>query len=180
MINDPRRLYSCLSGLIADPPTLSSIRKATTASIQSTAAAIAKVEREYAAWSDSVTPALRVSERNGFTEPLAIILALRGCTVRLLLHRPIVLAAIRQQRGLQSRAATPTRGDSGGKQLAMDLQQRDVAFGISLAAVIETGVMTVRLLKEGTVNEELSAPWYQLFFGEPCFDPSRFRPSYLI
>lgn len=163
------RLYSALSGLVTDPPTLSSVRSATTDSIQAAALATYNLERDYALWSDSVAPEFRLIS-TGYTDPLAVVLGLRGATMRLLLHRPIVLAAVRQQHGVQTRPASPTGKDDRPRQHAMETQQRNHAFGISLAAVIETATMTVWLLERGaSETDALSAPWYQLFYGKHLF-----------
>ncbi|KAK4688410.1 hypothetical protein P7C73_g1703, partial [Tremellales sp. Uapishka_1] len=163
------RLYCALSGLVTDPPTLASTRSATTDSIQAAGSATYKLERDYALWSDSVCPELQCSP-SGYVDPLAIVLGLRGATMRLLLHRPIVLAAIRDRFGLQSRAPSPTRGVSRSLVHALDAQQRNLAFGTSLAAVIETAIMTVWLLEKGASGSgNLSAPWYQLFYAMNAF-----------
>lgn len=144
---------------------MSSTRSATTESIQAAALATYNLERDYALWSDSVAPELRLST-HGYTDPLAVVLGLRGATMRLLLHRPIVLAAVRQQNGLQTRPTSPTGKDQRPRQHAMEMQQRNHAFGSSLAAVIETATLTVRLLeKNSSDTDALSAPWYQLFYG---------------
>ncbi|ORY24551.1 fungal-specific transcription factor domain-domain-containing protein [Naematelia encephala] len=163
------RLYSALSDLVTEPPALSSLRSTTADSIQTAALAAYKLEKEYAHWSDSVCSELRLS-LNGFMDPLGVVLALRGMTMRLLLHRPIVLAAIRQQCGMQSRAGSPEETDQKPLQRTMEIQQRSFAFGLSLAAVIETATMTVWLLeKGGTGVGALSAPWYQLFYATNAF-----------
>lgn len=168
-------LYTRLSDLISNPPfLLTSSWAAQPASIRDAAAAVARLEREYADWVDSIDPALALPPPPGVkAEPLAYVLALRGCTARLLLHRPIVIGAIRQQNGLLSRPGSPTREGRSRKRLNEE-QGRDVAFGISLAAMIETSVISVQMLKESSALEmNMSAPWYQLFYGErrpQCFE----------
>lgn len=161
------RLFTRLSDLISDPPFLLSQWQSSTASVRDSAAAVARLEREYADWADSIDPALSLSPSDGKgAHPLAYVLALRGCTARLLLHRPIVIGAIRQHNGLLSRPVSPTSAEKSRKYLN-DQQERDIAFGISLAAMIETSVISVQMLKESSALESnLSAPWYQLFYGK--------------
>ena len=160
-----RDLYRSLSGLVLDPPTLSSVRSASTSAIHTAANASYHLEQEYAKWADSQAPELRYS-----IPPVnahAAVLALRGFTMRLLLHRPLVLAAIRQHMGIHSRATSPASGVHVPTLRSLELQQRNIAFGTSLAALIETAIGTVGLLEASKHDAVvLSAPWYQLFYGK--------------
>jgi hypothetical protein len=159
-----RHLYRALSGLVVDPPSLPSSRRATVSTIQAAANASYHIEREYTNWCDSLDPDLRPNLPPANAH--AAVLALRGLTMRLLLHRPLVLAAIRQQFGIQSRAPSPEARQHLPTQRSLDLQQRNIAFGMSVAAVIETSVLIVGLLDASTrAAVVLSAPWYQLFYG---------------
>lgn len=120
------------------------------------------LEKEYANWADSLPAELSIDNpTRTLNDPLVVVLALRGLTMRLLLHRRVVLLAIRQHLGL-SRSTSR----AGSQVQLLEAQQRDIAFGISLAAVIETAGQIADLL-EKIVDKPiiLNAPWYLLFYG---------------
>ena len=137
-------------------------------SIQNATLSIYQIEREYAIWSDGIEPGLSIDldEPMG---PLAHVLGLRGLTMRLLLHRPVLLLAIRERYGMQSRPPSPNVSSSrtkGSALRALESSQRHLAFGVTTAAVIDTSILTIRLLQTGAAGpESRSAPWYQLFYG---------------
>ncbi len=155
-----RRLYRGLSDVISNPPI--SFRNASPEFVASVTAQLYHLEKEYAAWSEAVTPELNFAHHPP-TSALSTVLALRGLTLRLLLHRRVMLAAIREHIGQRSRCGTPTSAMTSVQYV--ESRQRHLAFGISLGLVIETAIQTVQIL-EGRTGEPLvlSAPWYLLFY----------------
>lgn len=146
--------------MISNPPI--SFRNASPEFVSSVTSQMYHLEKEYAQWSESVTEELNFSQGLP-TSALSTVLALRGLTLRLLLHRRVMLAAIREHLSPRSRSGTPTSAMTSVQYV--ESRQRNLAFGISLGLVIETAVQTVQVLDGNAVQPlVLSAPWYLLFY----------------
>ena len=136
--------------------------------LEAAATATASLELEYAKWCDTVAPELQADvDDDHFIQPLGLALALRGTTMRLLLHRPVLLGYIREHVGSRTNTSTVMRPHTEGKrQRVLGENKHHIAVGFSLAAVIETATTMVTLLVGGGSGPgALSAPWYQLFYG---------------
>ncbi|RSH81658.1 uncharacterized protein EHS24_007838 [Apiotrichum porosum] len=126
-----------------------------------------RLESAYALWCDSVDPDLNFVHAPP-TSALATVLALRGLTLRLLLHRRVMLTGIRDHLGVRSRSTTPTGPATSLKFL--EARQREINFGLSIGIIIDTAVFTIRIL-DSQCSEDLvlSAPWYLLFYSMNSF-----------
>ncbi|BEI98956.1 hypothetical protein CcaverHIS631_0312550 [Cutaneotrichosporon cavernicola] len=164
-MSDSIRLYRGLSDVISNPPI--SFRNASPEFVSSVTEQLYQLEKQYAAWSEAVTPELNFAHHPP-TCALSTVLALRGLTLRLLLHRRVMLAAIREHIGQRSRSGTPISAMTSVQYV--ESRQRHHAFGISLGLVIETAIQTAQVL-EGRTGEPLvlSAPWYLLFYSMNSF-----------
>ncbi|BEI83395.1 hypothetical protein CcaverHIS002_0312630 [Cutaneotrichosporon cavernicola] len=140
-MSDSIRLYRGLSDVISNPPI--SFRNASPEFVSSVTEQLYQLEKQYAAWSEAVTPELNFAHHPP-TCALSTVLALRGLTLRLLLHRRVMLAAIREHIGQRSRSGTP------------------------ISAM--TSVQLPKFLR-GRTGEPLvlSAPWYLLFYSMNSF-----------
>lgn len=157
--SDFSRLNRALSDIIENPISSRGDDKLLERVVEDTY----QLEKDYAVWADALPSDLGFGNLTPeHIDPLVVVLALRGHSMRLLLHRRVVTFAIRRHLGL---AQYSSRG--GANLQLLESQQRDIAFGISLAAVIETAVQTVHLLTIASESDVvLNAPWYLLFYGE--------------
>ncbi|GMK53476.1 hypothetical protein CspeluHIS016_0100620 [Cutaneotrichosporon spelunceum] len=164
-MGDSIRLYQGLSDVISNPPI--SFRNASPEFVSSVTEQMYQLEKQYAAWSEAVTPELNFTNHPP-TSALSTVLALRGLTLRLLLHRRVMLAGLREHIGPRSRSSTPISAMTSIQYV--ESRQRHHAFGMSLALVIETAIQTAQVL-EGRTDEPLvlSAPWYLLFYSMNAF-----------
>jgi hypothetical protein len=130
--------------------------------------AVSQLERNYALWADSVPRDLNIDSYPDAKQasPQAAVLALRSLTLRLLLHRPIIVAAVRRQNNVQSRAASPTGQHRKTNQAALESRSIHLSTGTSISAVVATAVQMVRILNEMDLETALNARWYQLSYCE--------------
>lgn len=157
---DSIRLHQVLADVVSNPPV--SFRHASPEFVRSVVSQTHSLEQGYAAWCDGAH-----LNDVGHPDPrLATVLTLRGLTMRLLLHRRVMLAAIHDY--------IPGGARHGAVHSETSLQHlearhRDLAFGISLGIIIETAIHTINILDHGHADASLSAPWYQLFYAMNAF-----------
>jgi len=151
---DAIRLYQALSDVISNPPK--SFQNASSDFVHAIESQTHQLEKAYANWCDTA----RLNDASNRNTELATVLTLRGLTMRMLLHRRVMLAGIHEYipGGSHRRPRTSLEH--------LEARQRDLVFGISLGLIIETAVHTIRILETPTDEDVLSAPWYQLFYGE--------------
>lgn len=157
---DSIRLHQALADVVSNPPV--SFRHASPAFVRSVVQQTHSLEQTYAAWCDVAA----LNESSVPDARLATVLTLRGLTMRLLLHRRVMLAAIHDYIPGGARHGQVT-ADTSLQHL--DARHRDLAFGISLGVIIETAIHTIGILDHDDADASLSAPWYQLFYAMNAF-----------
>ncbi len=130
--------------------------------------AVSQLERNYALWADCVPLELSLDSYSDLSQASgqAIVLSLRSLTLRLLLHRPVIVAAIRRQIEQQSRASSPMRQTKQTNRRALESKSILMSTGTSLSAVVATAVQIVATLHETRDDQNLNAKWYQLAYCE--------------
>lgn len=157
---DSIRLHQALADVVSNPPV--SFRHASPAFVRSVVSQTHSLEQAYAAWCDGAH-----LNDDGHADPrLATVLTLRGLTMRLLLHRRVMLAAIHDYIPGGARHGA-VHSETSLEHL--EARHRDLAFGISLGIIIETAIHTINILDHGHADASLSAPWYQLFYAMNAF-----------
>ncbi|KAI5475102.1 hypothetical protein MNV49_001926 [Pseudohyphozyma bogoriensis] len=142
-------LYQVLSnvpsGMNSNISTFSLLHEHQSATIPSATTLISKLEDRWNNWTESIPSYLKVSSDNTWQTTEAVVLALRAMSIRLLIHRPFLHNAI------------------NGEMESGNLEFKE-STGNSLAIIVETSVKVIYLLVASEGSDQLSAPWYRLFY----------------
>ncbi|KAM0753888.1 hypothetical protein T439DRAFT_322773 [Meredithblackwellia eburnea MCA 4105] len=160
-------LYRLLSDVPSDLANFS-VNTLDTHTIQGAANTINTLEGLFSKWYADVPDFLRLDTLSSKHNQEAIVLAFRSQTVRLLLHRPLLTAAIRASHAIDQEVF-PNPSDPSYVGALVAKQQITTLMGASLSTTLATAVEATKLLAKTQETDTLSAGWYRLFYALNSF-----------